>query len=71
LHACTDKKPENGAASEFDQETIRSASSAPAAKGVPIPADPWADLNIPSYLRRDRLGPPALGPADDDLGDLQ
>jgi hypothetical protein len=33
--------------------------------------DPWADLGIPPHLRRERLGPPDLGPAGDDLGDLQ
>jgi hypothetical protein len=27
--------------------------------------------DMPSYLRRDRLGPPALGPGGDDLGDLR
>jgi putative DNA primase/helicase len=32
--------------------------------------DHWKNLEMPEFLRRDRLGPPALGPADDDLGDL-
>jgi hypothetical protein len=36
------------------------------------PADPWAGLDIPHYLdrRRQRLEEPALGPAGDDLADL-
>jgi len=34
--------------------------------------DPWADYpDLPLSLRRERLGPPALGPAGDDLADLQ
>jgi hypothetical protein len=35
-------------------------------------SDPWADLDIPPYLRRERLAPPPIssGP-DDDLGDFQ
>ena len=43
------------------------------APSIQAPAsDLWADLDIPPYLRRERLGPPAIstGP-DDDLGDLQ
>lgn len=33
--------------------------------------DPWEGLDIPPYLRREPLGPPALGPKGDDLGDLE
>ena len=34
-------------------------------------SDPWQGPEIPPYPRRERLGPPALGPEGDDLGDLQ
>ena len=42
-----------------------------AANGQPA-KDFWEGLDIPPYLRRARLGPPAIsaGP-DDDLGDLK
>jgi KaiC/GvpD/RAD55 family RecA-like ATPase len=33
--------------------------------------DPWKHLDIPGFLRRERLGPPGLGPEGDDLGDFQ
>jgi AAA domain len=46
-------------------------STLPKVNGQPA-KDPWAALDIPSYLRREPLGPPAIsaGP-DDDLGDLE
>jgi putative DNA primase/helicase len=38
----------------------------------PDPAiDAWKHLDIPGFLRRERLGPPGLGPEGDDLGDFQ
>ena len=51
----THRKPENGDA--FDCDASK--------------ADRWGDLDIATYLRRERIGAPALssGP-DDDLGDL-
>jgi hypothetical protein len=34
----------------------------------PAPANnPWHGLDIPSSLRRERLGPPTVGPEGDDL----
>ena len=69
LHACTDRKSENGDASDCDQRIGHSATSLLA----PV-SDPWEGLDIPDSLKhtRPRLGPPAIssGP-DDDLGDLQ
>jgi hypothetical protein len=59
-------------------ENLSHAPDHPNLSGLSAPpvqasaGDPWADLDIPSYLRRERLGPPAIssGP-DDDLGDFQ
>jgi putative DNA primase/helicase len=69
LYACTDRKSENGDASDCDQRISHSATSLLA----PV-SDPWEGLDIPDSLKRTRprLGPPAIssGP-DDDLGDLQ
>ena len=69
LHACTDRKSENGDASDCDQRISRSTTTSLA----PV-SDPWEGLDIPDSLKRTRprLGPPAIsaGP-DDDLGDLQ
>jgi putative DNA primase/helicase len=63
LRACADRKPGNGGESEFDQKITL--------KAVP-PSELRRDLDIPPFLRRERLGPPAIssGP-DDDLGDFQ
>jgi putative DNA primase/helicase len=47
-------------------------SPPPSQPPKPTPAgDLWQDLGIPDFLRRERLGPPAIsaGP-DDDLGDI-
>ncbi len=52
-----------------ESEHLRGATPAPV-PSKPAPADPWADLDIPDSLRR-RLGAPALGPAGDDLEDLE
>ena len=55
LDAGTDRKPENGGDGIVGSKTSSSG-----------------DLGIPDFLdRRPRLGPPALGPEGDDLGDLQ
>jgi hypothetical protein len=50
---------------------LRSPSTLPKGCGQPA-IDPWEGLDIPPYLRREPLGPPAIsaGP-DDDLGDLE
>jgi hypothetical protein len=54
------------------KERSANPPEAPHAPGATPVSDPWADLDIPSYLRRERLGPPAIsaGP-DDDLGDFK
>jgi putative DNA primase/helicase len=62
LHACTLRKPESGGV------RMSSPHMAPA-------SDPWGDYpELPGFLDRrpkERLGPPALGPEGDDLGDFQ
>jgi putative DNA primase/helicase len=65
LHACTHENPETDCANDFDQR------KSPAQ--VPAKNDPWADLDIPSYLDRrpHRPNPPALGPSGDSLDDFQ
>jgi 5S rRNA maturation endonuclease (ribonuclease M5) len=62
--ASTDRKPDNGARACADRETPEDRTCA-------HDGDLWEDLDIPPFLRRERLGPPALGPEGDDLGDFQ
>jgi putative DNA primase/helicase len=73
LHACTDRKPKNGAARDSDQEISAFPLPAPA-------SDPWANYpELPDSLRRSPSAEPpwingrapALGPPGDSLDDLR